>query len=270
MDQTGSARPEAGDIPSRTGSARLWRVPGLFLVGGLLAGSGLLLVFLLVGCRKPASPVEPVEAAWFEEVTAEVGIDFVHDAGPVDEKYFMPQITGSGSALFDFDGDGRLDILLLNNGGPKGRPNRLFKQMPDGTFKDVSKGSGLDFSGYCQGVAIGDVNNDGFPDVLVTEYTGVRLFLNNGNGTFTDVTERAGLRNPLWATSACFVDYDRDGWLDLVVVNYVDFDAARSCFERTASATIATRSPSSAPRASSSATSASNPAGRFPAFASRT
>jgi hypothetical protein len=195
------------------------------------AGSFSLLILACVfaGCRKPAPPAEPPEAGWFEDVSEEAGLDFVHDAGPVDDRFFMPQITGSGSALFDFDGDGRLDIYLLNNGGPEGRPNRLFRQKSDGTFEDVSKGSSLDFSGYCQGVAVGDVNNDGRPDVLVTEYRGVRLFLNNGDGTFAEVTKEAGLNDPLWATSASFVDYDRDGWLDLVVVNNLDVDLARRC-----------------------------------------
>jgi hypothetical protein len=136
---------------------------------------------------------------------------------------------GSGVALFDFDGDGLLDVYLLNNGGPKGRPNQLFRQARPGTFVNVSKGSGLDFSAFCMGVAIGDVNNDGKPDVLVTEYGGVRLLLNNGNGTFTDVTREAGLSNPLWGVSAAFLDYDRDGWLDLVVVNYVDYDPTWTC-----------------------------------------
>ena len=79
------------------------------------------------------------------------------------------------------------------------------------------------------GVAIGDVNNDGRPDVLLTEYRGIKLFLNNGDGTFTDVTKQAGLEDPLWATSACFVDYDRDGWLDLVVVNYVSYHPSHGC-----------------------------------------
>jgi hypothetical protein len=201
-------------------SRLLW--PGLCLLA--LAG--------LAGCNKPTppQPTETAEVAWFEDITQEVGLDFTHDAGVADEVYFMPQITGSGSALFDFDGDGRLDILLLNNAGPKGRPNQLFKQMPDGTFKNVSKGSGLDFSGYCQGVAIGDVNNDGLPDVLITEYGGVRLFLNNGDGTFADVTVQAGLTNPLWATSAAFVDYNRDGWLDLVVVNYLKYEPLKQCY----------------------------------------
>ena len=96
-------------------------------------------------------------------------------------------------------------------------------------FTDVSAGSGLDIAGYGMGVAIGDVNNDGWPDVLVTEFGGVRLFLNNGNGTFTEITKAAGLDTLLWGTSASFVDYDRDGWLDLVVVNYLDY-ARISCF----------------------------------------
>ncbi|HEV3262889.1 MAG TPA: CRTAC1 family protein [Gemmataceae bacterium] len=167
------------------------------------------------------------------DVTDKAGLDFTHDAGPVGDKYFMPQIIGSGAALFDFDQDGRLDILLVQNGGPKsGSTNRLFHQGRNGRFTDVSKGSGLDVAGYGMGVAIGDVNNDGWPDVLITQYRGVRLFLNNhGDGTFTEVTKDAGLDNPLWATSAAFVDYDRDGWLDLVVVNYLDYDAASGCVD---------------------------------------
>jgi hypothetical protein len=170
----------------------------------------------------------PTGPPWFADVTEESGLHFVHDAGSLG-RYPMPQIMGSGAALFDFNGDGRLDIYLLNNGGPKGKPNRLYQQLADGTFKDVSKGSGLDISGYCMGVAVGDVNNDGLPDVLVTEYRGVRLFLNQGGGKFVEVTREAGLKNPGWATSAAFFDYDRDGWLDLVVVNYVEYQSFEPC-----------------------------------------
>jgi hypothetical protein len=166
--------------------------------------------------------------AWFEDVTDAVGLDFVHDPGPVNT-YFMPQSLGSGCAFLDFDGDGLLDIYLLHQGGPGGKKNQLFKQLPGGTFKDVSAGSGLDVAGYHTGVAVGDVNNDGRPDVLVTQYGGIRLFLNNGDGTFADVTAEAGLSNPLWGMSAAFLDYDRDGWLDLVVVNYVDYDPKTVC-----------------------------------------
>jgi hypothetical protein len=180
----------------------------------------------------PAAPEEPHGPAWFADVTDEVGLDFVHDAGPVDGRYFMPQSLGSGAALFDFDGDGRLDILLLNNGGPSGQPCRLYRQLPSGKFQDVSAGSGLDVSGYNMGVAVGDVNNDGRPDVLLTQYGGVRLFLNRGGGTFADVTREAGLDNPSWGASAAFLDYDRDGRLDLVVVNYVDYDPTWPCTTR--------------------------------------
>jgi hypothetical protein len=193
--------------------------------------TALLLAIFIGGCGSP-SPLtpanEPAPPAWFEDATQELGIDFVHDAGPRDETFFLPQIMGSGAAVFDFDGDGRLDVYLMNFGGPKGEPNRLFNQMPNGKFRDVSRGSGLDVASQCQGVAIGDVNNDGYPDDLLTEYRGVRLFLNSGKGSFTEVAT-AGLGNPFWAASAAFVDYDRDGWLDIVVANYLDYDPKRQC-----------------------------------------
>jgi enediyne biosynthesis protein E4 len=202
----------------------------------LVCGISLLLsvAFLGTACRPPTqtmSSAQPAGPPWFVDVTAESGLDFVHDVGstPLDH-YFLPQLLGSGAAFFDFDRNGRLDLYLIQNGGPNSAAtNRLYRQGKDGRFVDVSKGSGLDISGHGMGVAIGDVNNDGWPDVLVTEYCGIRLFLNNGNGTFTEITKEAGLDHPLWATSACFVDYDRDGWLDLVVTNYLDYDPTRVC-----------------------------------------
>lgn len=193
----------------------------------------LALVCLPVGCQRIDAPAEEPPndspASWFEDITERVGLGFVHDAGPVGD-YFMPQQVGSGAALFDFDRDGRLDIYLLQNGGPKSTStNRLYRQTPDGCFRDVSKGSGLDIAGHNMGVAVGDVNNDGWPDVLVTQYLGVKLFLNNGDGTFRDITAEAGVSNPSWGTSAAFFDYDRDGWLDLILVNYVDYDPTWPC-----------------------------------------
>jgi enediyne biosynthesis protein E4 len=190
----------------------------------LAAAAGALAWFGWASFHSPPRPDEgPAGPPWFEDVTEASGLRFVHDAGPIDGQYFMPQLMGSGAALFDFDGDGILDAYLLHNGGPGGAKNRLYHGLPGGRFEDVSAGSGLDFAGHCMGVAVGDVNNDGLPDVLVTEYRGVRLFLNRGGGKFTDVTKEAGLSNPDWGVSAAFFDYDRDGWLDLVVVNYVDY-----------------------------------------------
>src|SRR5438132_1768711 len=186
------------------------------------------------GCRQQNTTARAIQFSgppWFVDVTKESGLNFVHELGSVPlDQYFMPHLLGSGVAVFDFDNDSRLDIYLVQNGGPRSQAtNRLFRQRADGRFVDVSKGSGLDIVGHGMGVAIGDVNNDGWPDVVVTEYCGIRLFLNNGNGTFTEVTAEAGLENPLWATSASFIDYDRDGWLDLVVTNYVDYDPTRRC-----------------------------------------
>ena len=128
-----------------------------------------------------------------------------------------------------------LDILLLQNGGPdSGLPNRLYQQKVDGSFEDKSENSGLDVDGFAMGVAVGDINNDGRVDALVTEYHRSRLFLNQtveSTPKFVDISRAASLENDSWATSCCFVDYNRDGWLDMVLVNYVNYDPSRSCFD---------------------------------------
>jgi enediyne biosynthesis protein E4 len=227
-------RPHAGSIVRDSRTVLGQRV--LVMLSRRTATTFLFVVALAfnAGCTSKTATVasaveEPEGIVWFEDVTDRVGIDFVHDAGPTG-KYFMPQSVGSGAALFDCDGDGLLDIYLVQNAGPgSGKTNRLYAQRPDGTFEDVTAGSGLDVAGYGMGVAIGDINNDGLPDVLLTQYGGTRLFLNLGGRKFKEITEEAGLSNPLWGTSAAFIDYDRDGLLDLVIVNYVDYDPSWDC-----------------------------------------
>jgi hypothetical protein len=195
----------------------------LVLVSAVALGL-VLVVTISIVTRQPGSAGVPVDAerVWFEDVTDEVGLRFVHDPGPTGD-YFMPQSVGSGCAVIH-DGDD-LYLYLLNNAGPDSASvNRLYRRTAAGTFEDVTAGSGLDVAGFNMGVAVGDVNNDGRPDVLLTQYGGIKLFLNRGGGRFRDATAAAGLSNPRWGVSAAFVDYDRDGWLDLVVVNYVDYD----------------------------------------------
>lgn len=144
----------------------------------------------------------------------------------------MADQVGSGVALFDYDNDGRLDVYFVQGSGSGSDPrNQLFHQEADGTFKNVSAGSGLDISGRGMGPIAGDVNNDGLTDLVVTEYGAVRLFQNLGGGKFREVTRAAGIDNPRWAAPASFIDYDRDGRLDLVVGNYVDYDPTRLCHD---------------------------------------
>jgi hypothetical protein len=191
-------------------------------------------------------------AGRFREVAADAGLRFQHVNG-ASGRYHLPEIMSAGGALFDFDGDGDLDILLLQGRalaegppvgtGPDG--HRLFRNdlsSPAGAgsklhFTDVTDRAGFARGDYGMGAAVGDYDNDGDPDVYITNYGPNRLYRNNGNGTFTDVTARAGegLDDPRWSTSATFSDYDSDGDLDLFVANYVDFtvSGSKACFDPT-------------------------------------
>ncbi len=173
---------------------------------------------------------------WFVEITGEVGLQFAHDAA-ADGEYRFEEATPPGCALFDYDGDGRLDLYLINGGASHRDPavepvtDRLYRQLSDGTFTDVTEEAGVRESAYGMGCVNGDYDNDGDQDLYVTNFGPDRLLRNNGDGTFSDVTEVAGIRNDLWAVSAAFFDYDRDGLLDLYVGNYVLDSGSARCFD---------------------------------------
>ena len=162
----------------------------------------------------------------FTDVTAAAGIHFTHNAGRSGKKW-LPETMGPGCAFFDFDGDGWLDILLVNGKDlvPHGRHSTaaLYRNNRDGTFSDVTKGSGLDIEIYGLGVAIGDWDNDGRDDVYITALGGDHLFHNEGGGHFRDVTRESGISNAAFSAGAAWLDYDRDGKLDLFVANYVQW-----------------------------------------------
>ncbi len=169
------------------------------------------------------------DAPLFTEVTSAIGFEQPKTPWRAGT-YALPEVIGSGVALFDYDNDAALDVLHIRfppPGEDAPAPNRLFRQQPDGTFVDVTEATGIGHEGYGQGVAIGDVDNDGDVDVYVTNYGADVFYRNNGDGTFA--LEDAGLSNEAWGTSATFGDYDRDGYLDLYVVNYVQFDPEAVC-----------------------------------------
>jgi hypothetical protein len=179
-------------------------------------------------------------------VTLPRGLDFILQNSPTQQKYLIETMPG-GVALLDYNNDGLLDIFLVNGGrvtDPMRQPenfdrqdprywNRLYRQNKDGSFTDVTEQAGLANAGngnYGMGVAVGDYDNDGFPDIYVTNYGKNILYHNNGDGTFSDVTAKAGVAAGGWSASAGFVDYDNDGKLDLFVTRYLDWGIKRSKF----------------------------------------
>ncbi len=173
----------------------------------------------------------------FRDATPQSRIGFQCNGSPTSQKYLIETMPG-GVAMFDYDGDGRMDLYFVNGAKlddpmpPRKEPdktdprfwNRLYHNNGDGTFTDVTAKAGVQGRGYGMGVAVGDYDNDGHTDLYVTNFGRNILYHNNGDGTFTDVTDKAGVGGSGWSSSACFVDYDRDGWLDLIVTRYMQWD----------------------------------------------
>jgi hypothetical protein len=167
-----------------------------------------------------------VSTAPFVDVSAEVDLDFTHDAGE-NGGYFIAEIMGSGAAFLDFDGDDDLDLYFVQSGA--GKPNQLFRQEANGRFVDVTKEAGVGDTGYGMGVAAGDVNNDGRVDLYVTNDGPDVLYLNEGGGSFRNASASWGVTGDSWSASAAFCDYDGDGFLDLYVTRYLAYDRDKKC-----------------------------------------
>ena len=198
---------------------RVWEKTGLVVVIQLIASP--------VGAGRPAT-------VRFVDVAEVTGLVFQHTTGAWG-RHYLPETMGGGVCFLDLDGDGRLDVYAVNGApvatrredGKTPPVNALFRQAAAGRFTEVGAAAGVDHGGVGMGCAVGDYDNDGDPDLLVTNYGLDVFYQNDGSGRFVEVTTRAGLPDSLWSTSAAFGDLDRDGDLDLYVAHYVDFDPQR-------------------------------------------
>src|SRR5579864_5948407 len=202
----------------------------LQLLGAAGVGSGIWAPALFSGAEAGAL------TAAFEEIPANArGINWTHVSGRSPMAH-LPETVGAGCAFVDYDNDGWMDIYLVNSGpcdfyepSPPLR-NALYHNNRDGTFTDVTQKACVPGNAYGMGVAVGDYDRDGLPDLYVTQYPHSILYRNNGDGTFEDVTKRAGVAAPGWGTSAVWFDYDNDGRLDLFVCRFADFDKSKNIF----------------------------------------
>jgi enediyne biosynthesis protein E4 len=210
-----------------------------FIGGSTRAGLGAFVAPAFAGLAQ-APAARPI----FTEIPAVVsGLTWTHD-NAVSVTRFLPESLGPGVAFLDYDNDGWMDVYLVNTGRsdfytPRGPTrNALYRNNRDGTFTDVTERAGVAGGTFGTGVAVGDYDNDGLPDLFVTAYGRCLLYHNNGDGTFTDVTERAGVAAPGFTTSALWFDFDGDGLLDLFVASYVDYSpsAPRLCADKVGNA----------------------------------
>ncbi len=174
---------------------------------------------MIAACRRnTAPPTTP----WFVDITASSGVSFEHDRS-ASGQFLLPEIMGGGGGFLDYDGDGLLDIYLVQSGRSTG--NHLYRNRGNGQFVEVTAAAGVGDASYGMGCAAGDADNDGDVDLYVTNLGANVLYRNNGDGSFTDITASSGVASPSWSTSAAWCDIDHDGWLDLVVINYVAWTA---------------------------------------------
>jgi enediyne biosynthesis protein E4 len=211
------------DTPAYAPSRRAFLVQlGSFAGGNLFSGP--LSDFAAAGAPPAFEQIFPRQS----------GIHWVHVAGKSPQK-FLPETSGAGCAFVDYDNDGWMDLYFVNSGKCSfynplfPLRNALYRNNRDGTFTDVTEKAGVAGGGYGMGVAVGDYNGDGFPDIYITQVGRSILYRNNGDGTFTDVTEKAGVGAPGWNSSAVWFDYDNDGRLDLFVCQFVEFDETIQC-----------------------------------------
>ena len=204
----------------------------------LLRSAAILACAVLAGAsseqpaKRPSTSAAPSASipVHFTDIHKQAGITFVQDSTGTDQKYYL-ETMGTGVGWLDYDQDGLMDLYLVQTGAtdaykpPHPLRSALYRNNGDGTFTDVTEKAGVGGEGhYGQGVAVGDYDNDGYPDLYVTGYGRAILYHNNGNGTFTDVTAKAGVADEgNWSTSAGWFDFDNDGWLDLVVTDYLDW-----------------------------------------------
>jgi len=207
------------------------------IVGIAISPSG-----VLISGQQAAKPPKPRIAppsptVTFTDIRKSAGIEFVQDSTQTEEKYYL-ETMGTGVAWIDYDQDGFMDLYFVQSAATDAykpaRPLRsaLYRNNGDGTFTDVTEKAHVGAEGhYGQGVAIGDFDNDGFPDIYVTGYGRAILYRNNGDGTFTDVTAKAGVADDgNWSSSAGWFDFDKDGWLDLLVTNYIDWSPKNNIY----------------------------------------
>ncbi|MCK4747310.1 MAG: VCBS repeat-containing protein, partial [Bacteroidales bacterium] len=204
----------------------------------------LAILLVLSGCQSPdkktgestqlpSVSVPSDNGDFFQQVSPDLGVDFKHSIGDHHLDNLVESV-GGGAVFLDYDQDGYIDLYVSNGSytehlsegdQPEGKQvNHLYRNRQDGTFEDVTEKAGVGHDGYSMGMTVGDMDNDGYPDIYITNYGPNVLYRNNGDGTFSDISKKAGVDGDACSVGAVWFDYENDGWLDLYVGNYINFD----------------------------------------------